>query len=49
MHGKKAGNFKTLGAGVVFCVYPYFVTGLLALWGIFALCVAGLFWWLRQD
>ncbi len=49
MHGKKAGNFKTLGAGVVFCAYPYFVTGVLAMWGIFAVCLVGLILWLRQD
>ncbi len=49
MHGKKAGNFKTLGAGVVMCAYPYFVTSIIALWGIFAVCLAGLWWWLKQD
>lgn len=43
MFGRKQSNFKAIGAGVVLCVYPYFVASVLLLWLIFAACMAGLY------
>ncbi len=43
LYGKKTENFKCLGVGLVLCVYPYFVSSVLMLWLIAALCLAGLY------
>jgi uncharacterized membrane protein YecN with MAPEG domain len=42
-HGRKNADFRTLGAGVALCVYPYFVGSLLLLWLLFAAIVGGLY------
>lgn len=49
MYGKKQQNLKCLGAGVVLCVFPYFVTSVLVMWGITAACLGGLYAWTRGD
>ena len=42
MYGKKQTNFRFIGVGVALCVFPYFVTSLLAMWLITAACIGGL-------
>lgn len=42
-HGRKELDFRTLSAGVVMCIYPYFVGSLVVLWMIFAAIMAGLY------
>lgn len=41
IYGKKAERFKCIAIGILMCVYPYFVSSLLLMWAIAALCVAG--------
>lgn len=49
LYGKKQQNLKCLGAGVVLCVFPYFVTSVLLTWGIAAACLGGLYAWTHGD
>lgn len=49
MRGKKDVNLPCLGAGVALCVFPYFVSSLLLMWGLFAVCMGGWWWMARQD
>ena len=42
MYGKKQCNLKCLGVGALLCVYPYFVSSLLLLWVIAAVCLGAL-------
>lgn len=44
VRGKREADFTCLGAGAAMCVYPYFVGSLAVMWGLFALCVGGLYW-----
>lgn len=37
MYGKREQNLRALGAGVVLCVYPYFVASVVLMWVVFAL------------
>jgi hypothetical protein len=39
MYGKKAMEPNCLGIGLAMCVYPYFVTSLVALWAIAGVCL----------
>ena len=43
MYGKREQNLRALGAGVVLCVYPYFVASVVLMWVAFAL-VLGAAW-----
>ena len=43
MYGKREQNLRALGAGVVLCVYPYFVASVVLMWVVFAL-VLGVAW-----
>jgi len=43
MYGKREQNLRALGAGVVLCVYPYFVASVVLMWVVFAL-VLGAAW-----
>lgn len=43
MYGKKQVNLKALAIGGVLCVFPYFVTSLLAMWLITGACLGGLY------
>ena len=47
MYGKREQNLRALGAGVVLCVYPYFVASVVLMWVVFAL-VLGAAWALGQ-
>lgn len=49
IYGKKQQNLKCLGAGAVLCVFPYFVTSVLATIAIAAACLGGLYAWTRSD
>ena len=42
IYGKKESNLRFLAAGAALCVYPYFVSSLLVLWLIAAVCVGAL-------
>jgi hypothetical protein len=46
-YGRREGDLRAAGAGIAMCVYPYFVTSLLVLWGVFVLMCAGLWAWSR--
>ena len=39
IYGKKESNLRCQAVGAVLCVYPYFVSSLLVLWLIAAVCV----------
>ncbi len=39
-HGRREVNLRMLSAGLFLCVYPYFVSSLLLLWGVFAATLA---------
>ena len=41
IYGKKQTNLRCIGAGVVMCVFPYFVTSVAAMWLITAACIGG--------
>jgi hypothetical protein len=43
IYGKKQQNLKCLAGGAVLCVFPMFVTSLLAMWGIAAACLAAMY------
>ena len=43
IYGKKQQNLRCLAGGVVLCVFPMFVTSLLAMWGIAAACLGALY------
>lgn len=43
MYGKKVGKVRCIAAGLALCIYPYFVSSLLLMWGLAALCVGGLY------
>lgn len=43
MYGKKEWNLKCITTGLVLCAFPYFVTSLVLMWGIAALCIGGLY------
>ncbi len=49
MHGKREQNFKALGAGVVLCVYPYFIASVIVTWVVFAAVLGGLYLWQKHD
>ena len=49
LYGKKAQEPKCLGMGILMCVFPYFVSSLLVMWGIAALCMAGAYFLPRFD
>ena len=41
IYGKKQTNIRCIGAGVLMCVFPYFVTSVIAMWLITAACIGG--------
>lgn len=43
LFGKKQSNPRCLLAGGALCIFPYFVTSLLIMWGLTALCLTGLY------
>jgi hypothetical protein len=43
IYGKKQVSIPALVAGVVLCVFPYFVTSVLLMWGVTAACLGGLY------
>ena len=43
IYGKKQTDLKCLGVGVVLCVFPYFVTSLLLMWGLTVACLGLLY------
>ena len=43
IYGKKQANVWCLLGGAILCIFPYFVTSLLAMWGITVACLGGLF------
>ena len=49
MRGKREADLKCLGMGLVMCIYPYFVASLLLTWGIFGLCLGGLYVMAKND
>lgn len=44
-YGRKEPDLKALSAGLVLCVYPYFIGSVLMLWLVFAGIVGGLYAW----
>ena len=44
MRGKRDVNLPCLGTGLAMCVFPYFVSSLLLMWGLFAACIGGWYW-----
>lgn len=44
MYGKKSMEPKCIGIGLAMCVYPYFVTSLVLMWLLAAMCVAGVYY-----
>jgi hypothetical protein len=49
VYGKKQANYKCLFTGLVLCIFPYFVSSLLAMWLITAGCLGGLYAMTRND
>jgi hypothetical protein len=47
IRGKKEGQVSGLVGGAALCIYPYFVTDMLLMWSLFALCITGI-WWLKR-
>lgn len=43
IYGRKSEEPKCLGAGVVMCVFPIFISSLLLMWLIAALCMLGVY------
>jgi hypothetical protein len=43
IYGKKQQHIPSLLAGVGMCVFPYFVSSLLVMWALAALCLGGLY------
>jgi hypothetical protein len=42
MYGKKQADVKCLAVGVIMCIFPYFITDVLAMWLVAAACIGGL-------
>ena len=42
-YGRKEPDLRVLSAGIVLCIYPYFVGSLIILWLVFAAVVGGLY------
>lgn len=49
IYGKKQANYKCLAAGLVMCVFPYFVSSLLVMWLLTGACLCGLYAATRND
>ncbi len=49
IYGKKQQNIRCLAGGAVLCVFPIFVTSLLAMWGITAACLGALYFAGRAE
>ena len=49
MYGKKSMEPKCIGFGLAMCIYPYFITSLLVMWALAALCVAGVYYLPRSG
>lgn len=43
IYGKKQANFRFIGIGLVMCIFPYFITGLLAMWLCTGACLGALY------
>jgi hypothetical protein len=43
IYGRNAQEPKCLGAGVVMCVFPMFVSSLALMWAIAGLCMLGVY------
>jgi hypothetical protein len=43
LYGKKAQRLWPLLGGLVMCVYPFFISGMLMMWGLTAVICAGLY------
>jgi hypothetical protein len=48
LYGKKQASIRCLLAGVGLCVFPYFVTSVLLMWGITTATLAALFFTREQ-
>jgi hypothetical protein len=44
-YGRKEPDLKALAAGMVLCVYPYFVGSVIILWLVFAGVMGALYAW----
>lgn len=42
LYGKKETNLRCLGVGAALCIFPYFVTSVVAMWLITAACLGAL-------
>lgn len=42
-YGRKSPDLRCLGAGIAMCVYPIFITSVLAMWLIFAAIVGAMY------
>lgn len=47
-HGKREGNFVTIGVGTALLVFPYFVHSLLTMWLVGGGIVGG-WWWFGRE
>jgi len=43
MYGKKEWNLKCVVTGLALCAFPYFVSSLILMWAIAAVCLGGLY------
>lgn len=48
-YGRKQESPPSLVAGLVLCVYPYFISSLLLTWVIFLGVLAGLYWLVKRG
>lgn len=49
VRGKREADLKCLGTGLALCIFPYFISSLVLTWGVFALCMGGLYYFGRND
>jgi hypothetical protein len=43
MYGKKVFEPKCMGIGIAMCVFPYFISSLIIMWALAALCMVGVY------
>ena len=48
IYGKKQTNLAAIGIGLAMCIFPYFITNLIAMWLCTGACLGGL-WWLSKS
>ncbi len=47
IYGKKQSNLRCIGVGLAMCIFPYFITGLVAMWLCAGACL-GAIWGLGK-